>query len=341
MKKVIVTFFNILRRKRGFRLATLFNGLEPSKNGGTSMYRNRLLGRVNMSDGNPTIGCAGAGILGSAIMRRLLECGYSVSVWNRDRKKLSPLVDLGATPVDTPADLARSCNVVLTCVTAGPAVEAIVFSHDGVASFGTPEKLLIDMSTVDANHTRDMATRLRDSCGMGWLDAPISGGAPAALEGRMAVMVGGSEKDFERARPVWDALAGRCTLMGPNGAGQTTKMVNQVLVSCTFVVLAEACGLAEHAGVDASRIPDALAGGRADSRLLQEFFPKMAKSDFSVEGRIAIMMKDLDMIRDLADTVGAKMPVTDIVTDLHRKMIADGLGDRDSSELVTLYRDSD
>lgn len=291
-----------------------------------------------MSNGNLSIGCAGAGILGSAIIRRLLESGFSVSVWNRDREKLSPLIDLGAIPVETPADLAVAGDLVLICVTAGAAVEAIVFGDGGVAVSGGPQKLLIDMSTVDADHTRDMAARLRDRCAMGWLDAPISGGAPAALAGTMAVMVGGSEQDFERARPVWDALAGRCTLMGPNGTGQTTKMVNQVLVSCTFAVLAEACGLAERAGVDATRIPGALAGGRADSRLLQEFFPKMARSEFSLEGTIAIMMKDLDMIGSLAASVDAKMPVIEVVTEINRKMIDAGLGDRDSSELVTLYR---
>ena len=154
----------------------------------------------------------------------------------------------------------------------------------------------------------------------------------------MAVMVGGTEADFQRARPLWDALAGRCTLMGPNGAGQTTKMINQILVSCTFAVLAEACGLAEKAGVDATRIPHALQGGRADSRLLQEFMPKMAESEFSVEGTIAIMMKDLHMIRELADRVGLGIPITASVAKQYQKMIDGGLAQRDTSELVTLYR---
>jgi len=291
-----------------------------------------------VSDSKPTVGCAGAGILGSAIARRLLESGFQVSIWNRDAAKVAPLVELGARAAETPAELARERDVVLTCVTDGRAVESIVFGAEGVSAGGASGKLLIDMSTTDANHTRDMAARLAEACGMGWLDAPISGGAPAALEGRMAVMVGGSESDFERAQPVWDALAGRCTRMGPNGAGQTTKMVNQVLVSCTFAVLAEACALAEHAGVDAARIPHALEGGRADSRLLQEFMPKMAASEFSVEGSIAIMMKDLNMIRALADTLGVTLPVTASVTDRYRTMIDDGRGDSDCSELITLYR---
>lgn len=253
-------------------------------------------------------------------------------------EKLGPLVQAGATAVKRPAELAEGSDIVITCVTDGAAVEAIVFDTDGVASAGLRDKLLIDMSTSDVHHTRTMAGRLRDQCGMGWLDAPISGGAPAALEGRMAVMVGGSEADFERARPIWDALAGRCTLMGPNGAGQATKMVNQVLVACGFVVLAEACSLAERAGVDPSRIPQALEGGRADSRLLQEFMPKMATSVFSLTGSMGNMLKDLDMIHELAKTAGAAMPLTCLVTELHRKLVGDGLGQRDTSEIIRLYR---
>lgn len=291
-----------------------------------------------MANESLSIGCAGAGILGGAIIRRLLARGFRVSAWNRNRDKLSPLIELGAVPVESPADLARGSDLVLTCVTAGPAVEAIVFGDGGVAACGTPEKLLIDMSTVDATHTREMAARLREQCGMGWLDAPISGGAPAALKGSMAVMVGGSEQDFQRAQPVWDALANPCTHMGANGAGQSTKMVNQVLVSCTFAILAEACGLAERSGVDATRIPGALKGGRADSRLLQEFFPKMAHSDFSLESTIAIMMKDLNMIGDLAGKVDAKMPVIERVTAIYQQMISDGRAESEISELVTLYR---
>ena len=291
-----------------------------------------------MAQTKPTVGCAGAGVLGSAIMRRLIECGHPVNVWNRDRSKLEPIVELGANPVATPAELASASDLVLTCVTDGAAVEAIVFGDNGVAQAASSEQLLIDMSTIDPGLTRTLADRLRDTCGTGWLDAPISGGVPSALAGTMAVMVGGTEQDFDKARPVWDSLAGRCTLMGPNGAGQTTKMINQVLVACNFVVLAEACNLAERAGVDAALIPRALAGGRADSRLLQEYMPKMADSQFSVEGRIAIMMKDLEMIQRLAKAVGAYIPVTDVVTDINRQLIDAGHADSDNSETVTFYR---
>lgn len=292
-----------------------------------------------MSDTRVRIGCAGAGILGSAIMRRLLERRFDVRVWNRTPDKLAPLLDAGARAVASPVDLVRDADFVLTCLTDGAAVEAVVFAEHGIASAGSGAGLLIDMSTVEPEHSRRMAARLRADCAMGWLDAPISGGAPAAREGRMAVMVGGEAADFEKARPVWDALAARCTLMGSSGAGQSTKMVNQVLVACTFAVLAEACGLAERTGVDASLIPQVLAGGRADSRLLQEFMPKMAASEFSVEGAIAVMAKDLDAIEALAARVGAKLPMTAGASEMYRRLVRAGYGDRDNSELVNLYRD--
>ena len=292
-----------------------------------------------MSEDRPTIGFAGAGVLGSAIIERLLTCGFELKAWNRSRDKLAPLLELGASAAETPAELARESDVVITCLTDHRAVEAVVFGPDGVASAGVSGKLLIDMSTSDAGKTREMADRLEQACGMGWVDAPISGGAPAARNGSMAVMCGGSEADFASAEPVLRHLAGALTLMGPVGAGQGTKMINQVLVSCSLAVLAEACALAERAGVDALRIPEALAGRRADSRLLQEFLPKMAKSDFSIEGSVSIMLKDLEMIHDLAETTGAVMPVTALVTQINRQLVLYGLADADNSTIVNLYRE--
>ncbi len=291
-----------------------------------------------MSSEKRRIGCIGAGVLGGAIMRRLIDCGFQPVLWNRDRTKLAQLLELGAAEAKTPAGLARESEFVVTCVSDGKVLEKVIFGDQGVAAGGAAGKVLVDMSTCAVAHTREMAIRLKDQCGMAWLDAPISGGAPAALEGRMAIMVGGQQEVFERARPLWDALAGRATLMGSNGAGQATKMFNQVLVSTGLAVLAEACGFAERAGIDAEKIPQALAGGRADSRQLQEMFPKMVASDFAITGRAALMLKDLELIHDLARDAGAPMPVTAGVTELFRKMVADGWGDRDNTEMVNCYR---
>lgn len=286
----------------------------------------------------PRVGCIGAGVLGSAIMQRLVDRGFAPWVWNRDRRKLAPLLTAGATEARNPEELTRGCTFVITCVSDGPALEAVVFGPHGIAAGGTPDKILIDMSTCAPAQARDMAARLAALAGMPWLDAPISGGAPAAREGRMAVMVGGAPEVFARAQPIWDVLAARATLMGPSGSGQATKMINQVLVSTGVAVLAEACALAERAGIDAAKIPLALAGGRADSRQLQEMFPKMVASDFSITGRATLLLKDLELIHDLARQVGAPMPITAGVTESYRKMVADGWGDRDNCELVKYYR---
>jgi 3-hydroxyisobutyrate dehydrogenase-like beta-hydroxyacid dehydrogenase len=290
-----------------------------------------------MNTDKTTVGCIGAGVLGAAIMRRLIQRGFAPLIWNRDRKKLSALLEAGAKEAASPAELTRASTFVITCVSDGAALEKVVFAEQGVAEGAAGGKILVDMSTCAPAHTQQMAARLAER-GMLWLDAPISGGAPAALEGRMAIMVGGPAEAFERARPLWDALARRATLMGPSGAGQATKMINQVLVSTGVAVLAEACAFAERAGIDAAKIPEALAGGRADSSQLQEMFPKMVRSDFSITGRAALMLKDLELIHDLARGVGAPMPVTAGVTELFRKMVADGLGEHDNTELVSAYR---
>ena len=291
-----------------------------------------------MTTEKPRVGCIGAGVLGAAIIRRLIDCGFAPVLWNRDRAKLGALLQAGATEAGSPEELTRASTFVVTCVSDGAALEKVVFGEHGVVAAGTSDKVLVDMSTCAAAHTQEMAARLAAKCGMAWLDAPISGGAPAALEGRMAIMVGGRPEIFERARPLWDVLASRATLMGANGAGQSTKMINQVLVSTGLAVLAEACAFAERAGIDAAKIPQALAGGRADSRQLQEMFPKMVASDFSITGRASLMLKDLELIHDLARHVGAPMPVTAGVTESFRKMVADGFGDRDNTELVNFYR---
>jgi 3-hydroxyisobutyrate dehydrogenase len=176
-----------------------------------------------MSNDKPRVGCIGAGVLGGAIMRRLIDCGFAPVVWSRDRTKLADLLKAGATEARGPAELARIATFVITCVSDGVALEKVVFGQDGVAAAGSADKVLVDMSSCAAAHTRDMAARLAAKCAMAWLDAPISGGAPAAREGKMAIMVGGQPDIFERARPLWDALAARATLMGSMVRGRRPR----------------------------------------------------------------------------------------------------------------------
>jgi 3-hydroxyisobutyrate dehydrogenase len=292
-----------------------------------------------MTDIKPKVGFTGIGLLGTGIARRLVDCGFPVMVWNRTPEKMASLLDAGATRGATPAEMAANSDILMTCVTDTAAVEAVVFGEDGYCAADVAGKLLVDMSTIDATATREMAARALATAGLRWIDAPISGGAPAALKGAMTVMAGGSEEDFEAARPIWDAVAGRCTLMGPSGAGQTTKMINQVLVLDTFAVLAEAAALAMGAGVDPALIPKALEGGRADSKLLQECMPKIAGQDPEPMGKNSISLKDMEMLHDLARATGTPMPVSALVTEMNRQLVLRGLGEECPSTFVRLLID--
>jgi 3-hydroxyisobutyrate dehydrogenase len=287
------------------------------------------------------VGLIGTGTMGGPMVRQLLAAGHRTLVWNRTPGKLEALVEAGAEPARSPADLARASRLVILCVTDTAAVEAAVFGKQGVACGGAPDKILVDHSSIRPAATRAMAERLERETGMRWVDAPVSGGVPGILSRTLVVMAGGEERDVAEAEPALAAYAGRVTRMGPIGAGQTTKLINQVLVGTGFVAIAEAFRLARDAGVDAARIPACLAGGRADSRLLQEYLPHMAAGDMTVRGRIDILVKDLDMVHELAREIGTPMPFTQLACELHRLMVARGHGAADNAAIIGLYGERD
>lgn len=286
----------------------------------------------------PRLGYVGLGLMGAPMAARLLDAGYPLSVWGRTPAKLAPLAARGAAEAASAADVTRASDIVLTCLSDTAAVESVVFGEGGIADGGAADKLLVDMSSIRPDACRAMAHRLHAECGMGWVDAPVSGGVAGAESGRLAVMAGGAGADVERVRPVVSHLAQRFTHMGPVGAGQTTKLINQTIVGCGIAVLAEAAGLALRAGIDTARVPDALAGGRADSLLLQQFFPKMAAGDFFVESHIRTMLKDLDTVADLARETASAMPMTATAVELNRLMAQRGHGDADGTAVAMLYR---
>jgi 3-hydroxyisobutyrate dehydrogenase len=290
-----------------------------------------------MGEAAPPVGLIGTGTMGGRMVRQLLAARHRTLVWNRTPGKLESLVQAGAEPARSPAQLARSSRIVILCVTDTAAVEAVVFGERGIAEAGAPDKLLVDHSSIKPAATRAMADRLQRATGMRWVDAPVSGGVPGIESRTLVIMAGGDERDVAEAQPVLAAYAGRVTRMGPVGAGQTTKLINQVLVGTGFVALAEAFRLARAAGVDAALIPACLAGGRADSRLLQEYMPHMAAGDMTVRGRIDIMVKDLDMVHELAREAATPMPFTQLACELHRLMVARGQGGADNAAIIHLY----
>lgn len=276
--------------------------------------------------------------MGLPMTLRLLEQGYPVAVFEPETERVRRALEQGATNAASPSEVAQESDVVLLCVTDSVAVEDVVFSRRGVASAASRGKLLVDHSTSDAKLTRQMAARLREATGMGWVDAPVSGGPDAAKKGSLAIMCGGTQEDVTRVEPVLRRLGNSVTRMGPVGAGQVTKMVNQILAGVTFATLAEALKLAENAGIDAARIPECLAGGYADSVMLQRIYPKMVARDFEPpHGLAQQMLKDLELLSDLARATNTKIPMASQAKVLYRTLVARGLGGVDTSAIVKLY----
>lgn len=278
----------------------------------------------------------GCGVMGSAIATRLLDCGHRVTVYDTDTEKSAALATKGAAAGADAAEAVSESDYVILSLNAEQIVRAAVFDARGVAAGARRGTLIIDMSSIDPISTRTLAREAKVA-GLHWLDCPLSGGAPKALTGTLAVMAGGPAKDFERARLVMDDLCANFTLMGPHGAGQTTKLINQVLCGLNFAAVAEATQLALNSGVDARKIPQALAGGRADSAILQEFMGKMARRDYSPTGRIDNMVKDLDGAQALARSTGTAMPLTALCAEIHRLLAASGLGAADNAALMRFF----
>lgn len=196
----------------------------------------------------PKLGYIGLGLMGRPMCLRLLAAGYEVTAWNRSRDKLAPVVEKGAKAATSPAEVARASDIIMMCVTDQNAAEQVLFGPNGVSQGGTRNKLLVDFSSIAPASARDFAKRL-EKHGMGMIDAPVSGGVAGAEKGTLAIMAGGKAEHIERVRPVVMHLAQRFTRMGESGAGQVTKLCNQVIVGSLFPVIAEAIRLAEAAGV--------------------------------------------------------------------------------------------
>ncbi len=283
------------------------------------------------------LGYLGLGMMGFPMTRRLINAGYDVTVWNRSAGKAAALLEAGAKSASHPRDVAAAAGIIFMCLTDAAAVEEVVFGPHGLAAAPGSGKLVVDFSSIHPEAARSIAARLRDANGMRWIDAPVSGGTVGAEEGTLAVMAGGDAADIERVRPYVLATARRLTHMGPIGAGQTTKLCNQVIVGCAMAVLAEASRLAVNAGIDAKRLPEALAGGFADSIPLQLFVPRMVQGIHSPPlGHIATMLKDLDTVIDVARDTSSPVPMSGLAAQLFRLAKSARGADADALEIYKL-----
>jgi 3-hydroxyisobutyrate dehydrogenase len=290
-----------------------------------------------MHESAERLGYLGLGMMGFPMAQRLLDAGYRVTVWNRSEGKAAPLVKAGATLAADPRAVANTSGIIFMCLTDGDAVEDVVFGPGGIAGLPGIGKLVVDFSSIHPDAARSIAKRLEAANGMGWIDAPVSGGTKGAEEGTLAVMAGGDAAAIERARPYVLAMARRMTHMGPTGAGQTTKLCNQIIVGCAMAVLAEATRLATNAGIDAGRLPEALSGGFADSIPLQLFVPRMVQGIHSPPlGHVATMLKDLDAVVDVAQQTSTPVPMAALASQLFRMAKTSRGADADALEIYKL-----
>ncbi|MEP7182482.1 MAG: NAD(P)-dependent oxidoreductase [Betaproteobacteria bacterium] len=285
----------------------------------------------------PRLGYVGIGLMGLPMVKRLLSLGYAVAAYDIVGAKIDAAQAAGARAATSPADAARDVDVMLLNLPTTDAVEVAVFGANGVASAVRPPQLVVDFSTVKVDRGRAFAARLREETGCGWIDAPVSGGPPAAGTGTLTVMTGGDAADVARVAPLFADVSARSTHMGPSGAGLVAKMINQLIVGCGHAVMAEALVLAEAAGIDAARVPECLAGGHADGTLLQKLYPRMAARNFAPQGYARQLLKDLEMVNEFAGGLKAPVPMTGEALSLYRMLIHLGYAELDTAAILKLY----
>ena len=284
------------------------------------------------------VGFVGLGTMGAAMAANLVRAGYPLHVFNRTPGRAGPLVDMGAIEARTPREVAAAVDIVVVCVSDTPDVEAVLFGTDGISAGAAPGTLVVDCSTISPSATRNFAARLGDR-GIAMVDAPVSGGSEGALHATLTIMVGGERADVERAHAVLAAMGRTITHMGPIGAGQATKAVNQVIICGSYLGVAEGIVLAMKAGLDPETVVSALSGGAAQSWVLANRSGRMVEDRYPLGFKVTLHRKDLAIALDLAREAGVSLPVAGMAAQLENGLIAGGHGDEDMSALARAIRE--
>jgi 2-hydroxy-3-oxopropionate reductase len=286
------------------------------------------------------VGFIGLGIMGRPMAKNLMEAGYELVVHNRSPEKAEELAKEGnATAAASPGQVAQACDIVITMLPDSPDVEAVVAGEGGVLEGIRDGALLVDMSTISPVVTKKLSEMVREK-GASMLDAPVSGGDVGAIEGALSIMVGGSEKDFERARPLFDVMGKAATHVGPIGAGQVVKACNQIVVALTIEAVSEALVLGSKGGVKPEKLVEALSGGLAGSAVMEAKKEKFFSHDFEPGFRIELHHKDLGIALAAGREYGVALPATAIVDQMLEALKAKGRGNRDHSALLTLLEEA-
>lgn len=284
------------------------------------------------------VAVVGLGTMGGPMADNLIKAGFEITVHNRTRSREEDFEKLGATRAETPAAAAAQAEIVLTCVSDTADVNSVLLDREqGVINKLRSGSLVIDCSSIEPEATRRLAQSFRAK-DIGYVDAPVSGGSEGAIKGTLTIMCGGSEDDFERAQPVLQVLGSRITRIGPVGCGQIAKVANQVVITGTFMALAEALTLAYRAGADPERVVEAIGGGVAASWILNNRAEKMLKDDYPLGFRLRLHRKDLGIALATARDVKVPIPIASLVATIEDALIAQGYGDEDMSNLARFVR---
>jgi 3-hydroxyisobutyrate dehydrogenase len=281
----------------------------------------------------------GMGTMGAAMALNILKAGHPVTVHNRSRDREEPVARAGARRAASPKEAVREADIVITCVSDTPDVEAVVLGENGIVQGAKAGAIVVDMSTISPSATRRMADRLAEK-GIRMLDAPVSGGSEGAQKGTLTIMVGGEAEAVAQAMPVLSAMGKSITHVGPCGAGQLTKAINQVIISGVYLAVAEGMALGLKAGVDMEKVVQALAGGAAGSWVLNYRAANMIKNEYPLGFRVRLHRKDLAIAMETARELGVFLPATALVEQIENGLIAQGYGDEDVSAVARTIRKS-
>lgn len=279
------------------------------------------------------VGFIGLGIMGRGMARNLLKAGFELRVWNRTASRMAELVAEGAVASASPAELAAHSDLIITCVSDTPDVEAVIRGENGVIAGAKPGALVIDMSTISPQATQAIAAELATK-GIEMLDAPVSGGSEGAARGTLSIMVGGDAEQVARAMPMFQAMGKTITHVGGHGAGQTVKLVNQILVVVNALAMSEALLFAQAGGVDPRKALEAVSQGAGGSWMLSNRGPQILARDWRPGFTIDLQQKDVRLVLTAAEQLGVPVLATSLIANLYRTLQARGLGAEGNHALI-------
>ena len=279
------------------------------------------------------IGFIGLGIMGHGMAANLLRAGFPLTIWNRTRSRMDELMAAGARAGESPADVARHSEIIITCVSDTPDVRAVILGDAGVIHGARAGSLIIDMSTISPQATREIAAALAEA-DLHMLDAPISGGSEGAVNGTLSIMVGGEAAQVERARAAFEVMGKTVTHVGEIGAGQTVKIVNQILVVGNMLAASEAMLMAQAGGLDLRKALQAVEAGAAGSWMLSNRAPQVFARDFRPGFTIDLQQKDLRLALEAAEQLGVPLLATSLIHQLYKTLQLQGLGGEGNHALV-------